>query len=300
MGSGVEVGRIRKDELPEVVRIWNRSFEGELSRRGVDLGDFAPLFGALLSLRRFPLRVLHLLGVPVEVWVVRLGGRPVGAVGQIGYRIPYIIGLVMERGSRELRLVRALEQGIAAGLRAAGFSLMRALVPAGHGIVKLARRLGWEVVGDTVQFVLPLRGPPPGDAGARGLGLRREAALARRFAREGNIRALLSLERNYGGPAVAALGFRERVLGAGGRGEPLGIARVSWNSRQPVAFMHVPYLLDGDAYGGLLAAAIRHLWRLGKAELHLDLWEEQGDQAGFLRGLGAREGGRWTYLIKRL
>lgn len=298
------MGRIRKAELPLVLEIWKESFKGELSQRGMDLGEIAPVFRMLLSLRRFPLWLLHRLGVPVEIWAVRVRGRPVGGVGQIGYRIPYIIGLVVRPENRELRLVRILERGIAAGLKAAGYSLMRAHVPDGHGIAKLSLKLGWELLGHTRHFILSLKDLPPEAASlrsdVRGLGIRREGTLARKFHHEGNVRALLSVERNYGGPVVRIFGFRERILAAGRGNEPLGIARISWNTYQPIAFMHVPFLRDGDTYVGLLAAAIRHFKRLGKEELHLDLWEEQKDQAGLLRDLGAREGGRWNYLIKRL
>ncbi|RLE34951.1 hypothetical protein DRJ58_01025 [Candidatus Acetothermia bacterium] len=304
MEGVMEVGRIRKGELPSVVEIWKESFRGELAQRGADLGNIAPLFRAFLSLRRLPLWVLHRLGVPVEVWVLRMGGRPVGAVGQIGCRVPYIIGLVVKREGRELRLVRLLEQGVATGLRAAGFPLMRALVPAEHLIAKLAIKLGWEAIGSITQFVLPLQGLSS-DArsrlpSVRSISFRRERLLACGFTRRRDIKGLLALDRNYGSPVVGILGFRERVFGVEEKGELLGLVRVSWNAYQPVAFMHVPYLREAEAYWSLLAHATRFFRGLGKAELHLDLWEEEGGLREGLRKMGAREAGRWIYLVKRL
>ena len=299
MGEVVEVGRIRAHELPELLKIWGESFRNELSQRGANLEDIAPIFRFLLSLGRLPLWAVHRLGVPVEVWVLRVGGRVVGGVGQIGYRIPYIVGLVVQPGKRELRLVRMLERGLGAELKRAGYTLMRALVPQGHPIAKLGVKLGWEVVGETRQFVLPLRGVSPKAGGdtVGFLGFRRERALARAMEAEGDIRGLLSLERNYGSPVARIFGFREVFLTAG---EDEGIAGLAWNAYQPVSFMHVPLLRNEGAYEGILSAAVGFLRRRGKSELHLDLWEDQRRPAERLRALGAREAGRWTYMIKRL
>ncbi|MGY4707339.1 hypothetical protein ACVNPS_06245 [Candidatus Bipolaricaulota sp. J31] len=301
---GVTVGRIRKDELTEVIAMWKYSFRGELGVRMMDLSDIEPIFRFLLSLRRAPLSFLHRLGVPVEIWVLRMGGKPVGGVGQIGYRIPYIIGLVVEEGKRSLRLVRLIDQGITEGLRRAGYALMRALVPHGHPIVRLGIKLGWELLGTTRQFVLPLERTSP-EAGTLGervhpLSFREEHRFACLFQRAHDVRSLLAVERNYGSPWARLFGFRERVLVARRGSDPTGVARISWNAYQPVGFMGVPHLKDEYAYRTLLAYAIGFLARLGKAELHLDLWEEQAEAIGYVHDLGAEERGRWIYMIKRL
>lgn len=302
MGEPVEVGRIRAGELSSLVAIWNDSFRRELSQRGADLGEIAPLFRRLLSFGRLPLRMLHRLGIPVDVWVIRAGGQVVGGVGQIGYRVPYIVGLVVRPDKRELRLVRILEGELAANLKRAGYSAMRAHVPYGHPIAKLGLKLGWEPVGETRQFVLPLRNLSPRlrTRSPKFLGLRRERALARRCEAAGDIRGLLSLERNYGGPLARLFGFREVLLVEGGKGNPLGVAGIAWNAFQPVSFMHVPLLRDEDAFEALLGAAVGLLTSRGKAELHVDLWEEQRRPAEYLRTVGAQEAGHWVYLIKEL
>ncbi len=301
---GATVGRIRKRELAEVIAMWKDSFRGELGVRRMDLGDVEPVFRFLLSLRRAPLSLLHRLGVPVEIWVLRMGGKPVGSVGQIGYRIPYIIGLVVEEGKRGLRSVRLIDQGISEGLRRAGYGLMRALVPHGHPIARLGMKLGWEVLGNTRQFVLPLGRTPPGGGaigdGVHPLSFREESRLARGFAAAGDVRALLAVERNYGSPCARLFGVRERVLVVRRGGGPTGVVRISWNAYQPVCFMGVPHPGDEQTYRALLAYAIGFLARLGKAELHLDVWEEQAGALRCLRRLGAEERGRWIYMIKRL
>jgi hypothetical protein len=80
----------------------------------------------------------------------------------------------------------------------------------------------------------------------------------------------------------------------------LGLARISWNAYQPVAFMHVPFIKEETAYQALLSAAIQWFKNQGKVELHLDIWEEQWGLVEHLYSLGARETGRWTYLIRFL
>jgi hypothetical protein len=298
------VGRIRKRELAEVISMWKESFRGELGIRGMDLGDLEPIFRFLLSLRRMPLALLHRLGVPVEVWVLRVGGRPVGSVGQIGYRIPYIIGLVVAEGKRSLRLVRILDQGVTEGLRNAGYALMRALVPQNHPIAKLARKLGWEILGETRQFVLSLTKV---DVAAESpelkvgpLSFRRENILARTFSAEGNVKALLSVERNYGSTWARLFGFRERVLAVEKGGAVLGLARVSWNVYQPICFMGVPLLQNETSYELLLIRALTLFRHFGKEVLHLDLWEDQHRAIELLEDLGAADCDHWTYMIKRL
>ncbi len=294
----MEVGRIRREELSHALALWRANFSADWNLRGTDIQGVARLFSFLLVCRRLPLSLLQRLGVRVEVWVLRDGGKVVGIVGQIGYRIPYLLGLVVERGARGLARVKGFLDGVCQALAEDGFRFARALVPQQHPVAKLALRLGWEVLGEVHEYVVelhPLPRNPPIDTPVRRLRAREEEHLARTALAAADIRTLLSLERNYGSRVARLLGFRDLFLIP--RSGEKGIVAISANRYQRTATVRsfnrgetIP-LLEG-------ALAILRDW--GKERAQVGLLDPAPEVRCHVEEQGGDPQGVWLQLVRDL
>ncbi|HDI11559.1 MAG TPA: hypothetical protein ENF77_04510 [Candidatus Acetothermia bacterium] len=294
----MEVGRIRRKELPYALALWRANFSADWDLRGTDIQAVARLFSLLLSCRRLPLSLLQRLGVRAEIWVLRDKGKVVGVLGQIGYRIPYLLGLVMERGARGLARVKWFLDGVCQALAEDGFRFARALVPQQHPVVKLVLRLGWEVLGEVHEYVVelhPLPKKPPLEIPVERLRAREEEQLARTALAAADIRTLLSLERNYGSKVARLLGFRDLFLAprSGGR----EIVAVSANRYQRMATVRS---FNRGEIVPLLERALDILRSWGKERAQIGLLDPAPEVRCHVEGQGGNPQGVWLQLVKDL
>lgn len=307
------VSRAGKADLSQAMDLWRSIFAQEWEERQVDIKGLVRLFSFFLSLRRLPLRLLWRLGTAAELWVVREGGEVVGVMGQLGERIPCLMGLVLAPKVRGRGVVRAFVQGVCTELARAGFPLARSMPAAGSPVVELGRRLGWTVVGRAESYALSFSGKlfeqarclpywaEPQGAVVRVLGQGEREALVRAAISRGEHRLALTLDGTYGiGHGSFLFGLRELFLVAERGGHGVGYVGMEFSRYQAAAALHVPFLPDEGVYPSLLARALDILSRFGKDTVYIDLWEDHGESAAFLKLLGARPQSGWTWIVREL
>jgi hypothetical protein len=247
--------------------------------------------------------MLQRLGAAAELWVAREGGEVVGVMGQLGERIPCFTGLVFDPRVRRFRTVKLFAQQVCSELTKGGFQFARSLPKAESGVIKLAAWLGWTALGDIRSYSLPLPNQalpmPNEDITVRVLGWRERGKLERTAIAQENLELALALEGAYGVRFLRLIGLKELFLVAEEGGKALGYMGIALDPFQPQGPIHIPYLVEAEAYPFLLAKALDIISHAGKVLADITIWEKQTAGVQLLAGLGQR-GPDWTWIVREL